>query len=181
MTIINEERYSAVQAFLREAVDAGAEVVIGEVPPAAGENAGFFPKPTILKGLANDWRIVREEVFGPVLVAIPWTDEEEVIAWANDTHYGLAAYIFSHDVTTALNAAGRIDAYWERSLSPWDMAAGIALVREAGGFVTDLDGRDDMLKTGGILAGNEDIHRELLKVLKQARRLEPSTARPASA
>lgn len=110
--IINEERYSAVQAFLREAVDAGAEVVIGEVPPAAGENAGFFPKPTILKGLANDWRIVREEVFGPVLVAIPWTDEEEVIAWANDTHYGLAAYIFSHDVTTALNAAGRIDAGW---------------------------------------------------------------------
>jgi myo-inositol-1(or 4)-monophosphatase len=78
-------------------------------------------------------------------------------------------------------AAGRIDAYWERSLSPWDMAAGIALVREAGGFVTDLDGRDDMLKTGGILAGNEDIHRELLKVLKQAQRLVPPTARPASA
>jgi myo-inositol-1(or 4)-monophosphatase len=78
-------------------------------------------------------------------------------------------------------AAGRIDAYWERSLSPWDMAAGIALVREACGFVTDLDGRDDMLKTGGILAGNEDIHRELLKVLKQAQRLVPPTARPASA
>jgi myo-inositol-1(or 4)-monophosphatase len=78
-------------------------------------------------------------------------------------------------------AAGRLDAYWERNLSPWDMAAGIALVREAGGFTTDLDGRDDMLKTGGILAGNEDIHRELLKVLKQAQRLVPPTARPASA
>jgi myo-inositol-1(or 4)-monophosphatase len=78
-------------------------------------------------------------------------------------------------------AAGRIDAYWERNLSPWDMAAGIALVREAGGFTTDLDGRDDMLKTGGILAGNEDIHRELLQVLKQARRLVPSTARSAQA
>src|SRR6266699_3239807 len=63
-------------------------------------------------------------------------------------------------------AAGRLDAYWERGLSPWDMAAGIALVREAGGFVTDLDGRDDMLKTGDILAGNEAIHRELLQVLK---------------
>jgi myo-inositol-1(or 4)-monophosphatase len=65
-------------------------------------------------------------------------------------------------------AAGRFDAYWQRNLSPWDMAAGIALVREAGGFVTDLDGRDEMLKTGGILVGNTDIHRELLKVLLSA-------------
>ena len=67
-------------------------------------------------------------------------------------------------------AAGRLDAYWERDLSPWDMAAGIALVREAGGFITDLDGGEDMIKTGGILAGNDDIHRELLAVLKDARK-----------
>jgi len=65
-------------------------------------------------------------------------------------------------------AAGRVDAYWERGLSPWDMAAGIAVVREAGGFVTDLDGRDAMLTSGGILAGNEAIHRDLLRVLKEA-------------
>jgi myo-inositol-1(or 4)-monophosphatase len=65
-------------------------------------------------------------------------------------------------------AAGRVDAYWERGLSPWDMAAGIALVREAGGFVTDLEGRDAMLATGGILAGNEAIHSDLLRVLKDA-------------
>ena len=65
-------------------------------------------------------------------------------------------------------AAGRVDAYWERGLSPWDMAAGIALVREAGGYVTDLDDRDAMLATGGILAGNEAIHRDLLRVLKEA-------------
>ena len=67
-------------------------------------------------------------------------------------------------------AAGRLDAYWERSLSPWDMAAGIALVREAGGFVTDLDGREVVLSTGGILVGNDDIHRALLRVLKDARK-----------
>jgi myo-inositol-1(or 4)-monophosphatase len=65
-------------------------------------------------------------------------------------------------------AAGRLDAYWERGLAPWDMAAGIALVREAGGFVTDLDGRDDMIKTGGILAASEDIHRQMLRALKGA-------------
>jgi myo-inositol-1(or 4)-monophosphatase len=65
-------------------------------------------------------------------------------------------------------AAGRFDAYWERGLSPWDMAAGIALVREAGGFVTDLEGREDMIKTGGILVANEDIHRQMLRALKDA-------------
>jgi myo-inositol-1(or 4)-monophosphatase len=67
-------------------------------------------------------------------------------------------------------AAGRLDGYWERDLSPWDMAAGELLVREAGGFVTDLDGNDAMLSKGHILAGNETIHRELLRLLKQAAR-----------
>lgn len=66
-------------------------------------------------------------------------------------------------------AAGRFDAYWEANLSPWDMAAGIVLVREAGGFVSDLHGREDMLKTGGVLAGNEMLHGQLAKVLKRAR------------
>ncbi|MEQ8267454.1 MAG: inositol monophosphatase family protein [Parvibaculum sp.] len=65
-------------------------------------------------------------------------------------------------------AAGRFDAYWEANLAPWDVAAGIILVREAGGFVTDLNGRDDILKTGGILAGNEVLHRQLGDVLKKA-------------
>src|SRR5262252_7952597 len=74
-------------------------------------------------------------------------------------------------------AAGRLDGYWERSLSPWDMAAGIALVREAGGFITDLDGREEMIKTGGILAGNEDIHREMLRALKEAQKAPPIAQR----
>src|SRR5262249_61960159 len=77
-------------------------------------------------------------------------------------------------------AAGRLDAYWERGLSPWDMAAGIALVREAGGFITDLDGCEDMIKTGGILAGNEDIHREMLRLLKDAQKAASGT-QPSSA
>lgn len=66
-------------------------------------------------------------------------------------------------------AAGRFDAYWEANLSPWDMAAGIVLVREAGGFVSDLNGREDMLKTGGVVVGNEMLQASLLKVLKRAR------------
>ena len=65
-------------------------------------------------------------------------------------------------------AAGRVDAYWERDISPWDIAAGLLLVREAGGFVTDVDGNDTMMQTGSIVAGNETMHHELLKLLKGA-------------
>ena len=64
-------------------------------------------------------------------------------------------------------AAGRLDGYWERSISPWDMAAGLPMVREAGGYVSDLDGSDAMLATGHIVAGNEAMHRDLLRTLKR--------------
>ena len=65
-------------------------------------------------------------------------------------------------------AAGRLDAYWERDISPWDMAAGLILVREAGGYVTDCDGADEMLTKGHVAAGNETIQKELLRALKAA-------------
>ncbi len=65
-------------------------------------------------------------------------------------------------------AAGRFDAYWERVLNPWDIAAGILLVREAGGIVTDLDNGPDPLKTHDVLAANEALHPQLLKILKDA-------------
>ncbi|MBV8792997.1 MAG: inositol monophosphatase [Pseudolabrys sp.] len=68
----------------------------------------------------------------------------------------------------AFVAAGRFDGYFERDIKPWDMAAGLLMVREAGGYVTDLDGGDDMLSKGHILAGNEIMHRELLRQLQQA-------------
>jgi myo-inositol-1(or 4)-monophosphatase len=68
-------------------------------------------------------------------------------------------------------AAGRLDIYWERNLSPWDMAAGILIVREAGGFVSDCAGKDKMFATGGIVAGNDLLHRELVALLKSADRM----------
>jgi len=64
-------------------------------------------------------------------------------------------------------AAGRYDAYWELKIKPWDMAAGIVILREAGGFISDLDGKKSMMETGDILAGNETIQRALLKLLRQ--------------
>jgi myo-inositol-1(or 4)-monophosphatase len=63
-------------------------------------------------------------------------------------------------------AAGRFDGFWERNLSPWDVAAGMLLIREAGGFVTDLDGGEAIFESGHIVAGNEAIHRQLLALLK---------------
>jgi len=65
-------------------------------------------------------------------------------------------------------AAGRLDAYWERDLSPWDVAAGILLVREAGGFISDVNGGEAIMTEGNIVAGNDTMHRELLRLLKAA-------------
>jgi acyl-CoA reductase-like NAD-dependent aldehyde dehydrogenase len=78
-------------------------------PSLAG---GYFLRPTIFAQGDNSWRIAREEIFGPVLVAIPWEDEAEVIRKANDTHYGLAAYVWSHDIGKALRTARDVDAGW---------------------------------------------------------------------
>ncbi|MEO9336451.1 inositol monophosphatase family protein [Mesorhizobium sp. SB112] len=64
-------------------------------------------------------------------------------------------------------AAGRMDGFWEQPLSPWDIAAGMLLVREAGGFVSDKDGGQNMFDDGSIVVGNEAIHRALLKTLKR--------------
>jgi myo-inositol-1(or 4)-monophosphatase len=68
----------------------------------------------------------------------------------------------------AFVAAGRLDGYWERNLSPWDMAAGMLLVREAGGFVSAIEGGDAMFTQRNIVAGNETIHRELQALLQAA-------------
>jgi myo-inositol-1(or 4)-monophosphatase len=67
-------------------------------------------------------------------------------------------------------ACGRADAYWERGLNSWDVAAGIAIVREAGGFVSDAEGAADPLVAGSIACGNELLHRELVAILRQASR-----------
>jgi len=110
--VINAERYGEIRAYVAEAESQGAEFLIGGTPDPTAEVPGYFPKPTVIAGLDNAWRIAREEVFGPVLVAIPWSDEAEVVAMANDTHYGLAAYVFTRDAGTIIRMTRRIDAGW---------------------------------------------------------------------
>jgi myo-inositol-1(or 4)-monophosphatase len=65
-------------------------------------------------------------------------------------------------------AAGRFDAFWERGINSWDIAAGVLLIREAGGFVSGADGEENYLETGSVCAGNELMHRQLLALLKGA-------------
>ena len=109
-----------------------------------------------------------------VACALPHPSRGDVILTRNDhaavqqkvaglRRFGAAA------LDLAWVAAGRLDAFWEHGLSPWDIAAGIALVREAGGFVTDLHGRDIELKSSGILAANEAIHADMLRLLSGVR------------
>jgi len=71
-------------------------------------------------------------------------------------------------------AAGRFDGFWERDLKSWDIAAGIVLIREAGGFVTGLDG-DDLLESGSILAANESLHPQLEACLNGAADQKPKS------
>ncbi|MGY3692992.1 myo-inositol-1(or 4)-monophosphatase [Bradyrhizobium sp. USDA 3240] len=66
----------------------------------------------------------------------------------------------------AFVAAGRLDGYWERNLQSWDVAAGLLMVREAGGTVSGIQGSDDPLQTGHVVCGNEFVHGELIKILK---------------
>jgi acyl-CoA reductase-like NAD-dependent aldehyde dehydrogenase len=112
--IINEKQFKKVCAYVEDGLNQpGARLVMGGLPPQSGPLAqGYFALPTIFANVANDWRIAREEIFGPVLVAIPWRDEAEAIRMANDTHYGLAAYVWTHDIGRALRTAHAIEAGW---------------------------------------------------------------------
>lgn len=112
--IINEKQFKKVCGYVEDGMkQPGSKLLFGGLPPATGPlSKGYFAIPTVFANAANDWRLAREEIFGPVLVAIRWTDEADVIRMANDTHYGLAAYVWTHDIARALRAAHSIEAGW---------------------------------------------------------------------
>jgi betaine-aldehyde dehydrogenase len=112
--IVSKQQFERVVSFIDEgARQKGARTVTGGAPPTEGPLAeGYYVEPTVFANVRNDWRIAKEEIFGPVLVAIPFNDADEAIRMANDTHYGLAAYVWCRDITRALRTAHAIDAGW---------------------------------------------------------------------
>lgn len=111
--LINRRQFERVCGYIGDGLDNGAKAVIGGLPPREGPLAeGYFLTPTVLTGLAEDSPVVLEEVFGPVLAVLPWRDEAEVIRAANSSRYGLAAYVWTHDLGAALRTAHALEAGW---------------------------------------------------------------------
>jgi acyl-CoA reductase-like NAD-dependent aldehyde dehydrogenase len=113
-SIINNKQFTKVCDYVDEGLKRQeARLVFGGLPPKEGPlSEGYFAIPTVFADASNDWRLAREEIFGPVLVAIPWRDEADAIRMANDSHYGLAAYIWTHDIGSGLRAAHAIESGW---------------------------------------------------------------------
>ena len=107
--LISARQRDRVLAFLTSARGDGAEVVTGGGAPAALDR-GHFVAPTLLRGVTNDMRVAREEIFGPVQSVIEFGSLEEAVALANDTEYGLSAGVFTRDVGTAHRVAARLQA-----------------------------------------------------------------------
>jgi len=113
-SIINEKQFRKVCGYVDDGLKRpDARLVFGGLPPSQGPlSQGYFALPTVFADTSNDWRLAREEIFGPVLVAIPWRDEADAIRMANDSHYGLAAYVWTHDIGSALRSAHAIESGW---------------------------------------------------------------------
>ena len=91
--LFDQIQFDRVQSMIQVGIDEGANLVAGGVGRPEGFEAGWFVRPTIFADVNNTMRIAREEIFGPVLAIIPFDTEEEAVAIANDTPYGLAAYV----------------------------------------------------------------------------------------
>jgi aldehyde dehydrogenase (NAD+) len=108
--LVSQMQYDKVQALIQAGIDEGATLLVGGTGKPDGMNRGYFVKPTIFADVSNDMRIAQEEIFGPVLAMIPFEGEEQAIEIANDTPYGLAAFVQTEDKTRAKRVADQLRA-----------------------------------------------------------------------
>ena len=108
--VVSKLQFERVEGYIAKGIAEGAKVVIGGSGRPDGLTKGYFVKPTIFSNVRNDMTIAREEIFGPVLCILPYDNEEQAVQIANDTPYGLAAYVWSKDNLHARRIGGRIRA-----------------------------------------------------------------------
>ena len=150
--IINERQWQRVQGYIEDGLaQDGVEVAYDGRPDLRVGEPGFYHAPMILTQVSNDWRIAREEIFGPVLSVIRWRDEDDVVAMANDSHYGLAAFVFARDTGAALRTAHRIESGWVQV----NQGGGQQLGQSYGGMKASGQGREFSLE--GMLEGFTQI------------------------
>ena len=128
---VSEEQFEKILGYIDAGKSAGAEVLAG------GERArdkGYFIKPTVFAGVRNDMKIAREEIFGPVVSAIPFKDVDSVVAAGNDTAYGLSAGVWTKDVQKAHRVAAAMKAgtVWVNCFNVFDAAAPFGGYKQSG-------------------------------------------------
>lgn len=106
--VANRAQFERVQSFIEQGIREGAKLVTGGTGRPEGISRGFFVKPTVFGAVSNDMTIARQEIFGPVLSILPYSSDEEAIVIANDSSYGLAAYIQSADTERARRVAKQL-------------------------------------------------------------------------
>ncbi|MDB6100532.1 MAG: aldehyde dehydrogenase family protein [Gammaproteobacteria bacterium] len=108
--VVSRIQFERIAGYISQGIAEGAKLVVGGEGRPEGLSKGYYVRPTIFSNVNNDMVIAREEIFGPVLAILPYRDEEEAIRIANDTPYGLAAYIWSNDLARASRVGRRIRA-----------------------------------------------------------------------
>jgi aldehyde dehydrogenase (NAD+) len=108
--VVSKIQFERVEDYISKGIAEGAKLVIGGEGRPAGLSKGYYVKPTIFSNVNNNMLIAREEIFGPVLAILPYQDEAEAVKIANDTPYGLQAYVWSGDLARANNIGRRIRA-----------------------------------------------------------------------
>jgi aldehyde dehydrogenase (NAD+) len=108
--VISDRQRSRIRGYIEKGVEEGARMVVGGPEAPEGLEKGFFVKPTLFADVDNSMTIAQEEIFGPVLVVIPFDDEDDAVRIANDSPYGLAGNVMAGTVEHALAVAKRLRA-----------------------------------------------------------------------